>query len=213
MARPRGAPGHRRRTEDRARIPAAGEPGRGGTFRRASRDRRGPDPRRRLPRRSRGAGDASRPNLPDGEHWGTGEIVITSVDVLGADGEPTSVVGERSPMRIRIRYETEGSYEEPTFGIALHNEQGLHVTGTNTRLARRSTGTVCGSGTVEYHTESLPLLAGAYEISVAVEDQFSQHTFDRYDRAWQIRVRPEGEQEVYGLVDIGGDWTVTPGGT
>ena len=144
----------------------------------------------------------------EGEHWGRGEVSITSVDFLGPDGEPVTVIGERSPLRIRIGYETDGRFEEPTFGIGIHNESGLHVTGTNTRMSQRSTGTISGTGFVEYTTDRLPLLAGVYEFSVAIEDQFSQHTFDRYDRAWTLRVRHDGEQAVHGMVDIGGDWLV-----
>jgi len=151
----------------------------------------------------------ARPRItPDGEHWGGGEVRITDVQFLGADDQPLTAAGERSPLRIRISYETDGTYEEPTFGIAIHNESGLHITGTNTRLSKRSTGTVHGRGFVEYTTELLPLLAGVYEISVAIEDQYSQHTFDRYDRGWVLRVRHDGEQAVHGMVDIGGDWRV-----
>jgi ABC-2 type transport system ATP-binding protein/lipopolysaccharide transport system ATP-binding protein len=145
---------------------------------------------------------------PDGEHWGGGELTITKVEFLDGSGNPISAAGERSPLRIRISYHTDETLEQPTFGIAIHNEAGLHVSGTNTRMAGRRTGTITGDGVVEYVTDRLPLLAGVYEISVAVEDQFSQHTFDRYDRAWQLRVRHEGEQAVVGLVDVGGDWHV-----
>ncbi|HNI34391.1 MAG TPA: ABC transporter ATP-binding protein [Microthrixaceae bacterium] len=151
----------------------------------------------------------SRPRITTaGEHWGGGEVTITSVEFLDQSGKAVTVVGERSALRIRIGYEASGVYEQPTFGIAVHNESGLHVTGTNTRLAGRSTGTISGRGWVEYDVDRLPLLAGVYEISVAIEDQFSQHTFDRYDRGWTLRVRHDGEQAVVGLVDIGGDWTL-----
>lgn len=150
---------------------------------------------------------ASRPRIsPDGEHWGGGEVRITAVEFLGPDDTPVTAIGERSPLRIRVSYDTDETVVEPTFGIAIHNESGLHVTGTNTRLSGRSTGTINGPGRVEYTTDRLPLLAGVYEISVAIEDQFSQHTFDRYDRSWQLRVRHDGEQAVQGMVDIGGDW-------
>ncbi|NLA36887.1 MAG: ABC transporter ATP-binding protein [Actinobacteria bacterium] len=148
-----------------------------------------------------------------GEHWGGGEVRITDVRFLDPTGKQTTIIGERSPLRIRVDYTTDETVENPTFGIAVHNEQGLHVSGTNTRLMGRQVGTVSGSGYVEYVVDALPLLAGAYEVSVAIEDQYSQHTFDRYDRAWTIHIRPEGEQAVVGLVDIGGDWVFGPSDT
>lgn len=145
-----------------------------------------------------------------GEHWGTGEAVITSVEFLDESGRPKSVFTERGQFRIRIGYETSEVLDNPTFGIAVHSESGLHMTGTNTRMMGHHMGEVTGTGTVEFVVDSLPLLAGVYEISVAIEDQWSQHTFDRYDRSWTIHVRAEGEQPVVGLVDIGGRWLSSP---
>ena len=143
-----------------------------------------------------------------GEHWGSGEVRVTSVEFLGADGAPTDLIVSGAPLRIRIGYESDIEVEDPTFGIAIHHEGGMHVTGTNTRLSKRFTGWVDGKGHVEYHTSHLPLLQGSYLVSVAIEDRFSQHTFDRYDYGWHLRIRHEGEQMVHGLVDIGGDWDV-----
>jgi len=44
---------------------------------------------------------------------------------------------------------------------------------------------------------------------VAIEDEHSQHVFDRYDLAWRIRVRHSGEVVQHGLVDLGGKWDLS----
>jgi hypothetical protein len=150
-----------------------------------------------------------RPSIAnEGEHWGSGEVRITSLDFVDGGGEVVDLVAAGAPLRIRIRYQADEPVTDPTFGIAIHHEGGVHITGTNTRLSRIKTGTISGVGVVEYTTDSLPLLPGTYLISVAIEDQFSQHTFERYDMAWRLRVRHAGDQEIKGLVDIGGAWKV-----
>jgi ABC-2 type transport system ATP-binding protein/lipopolysaccharide transport system ATP-binding protein len=146
--------------------------------------------------------------VANGEHWGSGEVRITDVQFLGPDGDGAGIVAEGALLRVRISYETDITVEQPTFGIAIHTEGGIHVTGTNTRLSKHSTGVISGSGWVEYTTERLPILPGTYMVSIAIEDHFSQHTYDRYDQAWRLRVRHDGEQVVHGLVDIGGDWII-----
>ncbi len=146
----------------------------------------------------------------DGEHWGSGEVRITAVDFIGSDGQETDVIGEGSPLTVRVSYESDQPIERPTFGIAIHQEGGVQVTGTNTRLSNQDTGTVVGPGVIEYSTSRLPLLPGTYLFSVAIEDRFSQHTYDRYDYGWRLRVRHDAEQEIHGIVDIGGDWIAQP---
>jgi len=149
--------------------------------------------------------------VEDGDHWGSGEIRITAVEFVGDSGRPTEVIPQGSPLRVRIGYSTTGTHDNPTFGIAIHAEGGVHVAGANTRLSGCPTGEITGTGWVEFSTDHLPLLDGSYLISVAVEDRYSQHTYDRYDQAWHLRIRHDGEQAVAGLVDVGGSWRVLPG--
>ena len=146
-----------------------------------------------------------------GEHWGSGDVRITDVEFLDEDGASAEVVASGHPMKIRISYSASKPVEEPNFGIGIHHEGGVHITGTNTRLSRIHTGTISGEGVVEYSTDHLPLLPGTYLISVAVEDLHSQHIFDRYDMAWRLRVRHAGDQQIHGLVDIGGSWKLLAG--
>ncbi|MEI2698424.1 MAG: ABC transporter ATP-binding protein [Microthrixaceae bacterium] len=148
---------------------------------------------------------------PEGEHWGSGELRITDVEFLDEQNAPIDVVPGGSPLRIRVSYESSAPITNPTFGLAVHSEGGVHVTGTNTRLSKLLTGDVDGTGTVEYVTERLPLLPGTYLVSLAVEDQHSQHTYDRYDLGWRLRVRQDSDLVMHGLVDIGGEWRLRGG--
>lgn len=144
---------------------------------------------------------------PEGQRWGSGELRLTAVELLDGDGAPVEILPAGSALRLRVTYECSQPIENPNFGIAVYSEGGVHVTGTSTRLSRLDLGTVTGHGTVEYVTDALPLLPGTYLLSVAVEDQHSQHTFDRYDLGWRLRVRQSSELVMHGLVDIGGRWS------
>ena len=144
----------------------------------------------------------------DGTHWGTGEGRFTSLDVLDAEGRPMRSIPRGSAMRLRIEFEAYEELDNPVVGIALHTEGGVHITGTNTRLSGVRTGRVRGPRVVEYRTDSLPLLPGNYLLTIALTDEHYQRVYDRYDLAWRLRVRPSGEIEIHGLVDVGGDWIV-----
>lgn len=149
------------------------------------------------------------PITPDGDHWGSGEVRITSVEVLDSSGSPLQVIPQGSALRLRIEFDADVEVEDPTIGIAVHSESGVHITGTNTRLSNLRTGRIRGAGAVDWVTDRLPLLPGSYLMSVAIEDAHSQHTFDRYDMGWRLRIRQNSEQVLHGLVDPGGSWVLS----
>ena len=153
---------------------------------------------------------AGAPSITDaGTHWGSGEVRITAVDVLAPDGSELVNINSGSQVRIRIALESSVAVENPTVGIALHTEGGVHVTGTNTRLSNLETGVVDGAAAVEFTSDRFPLLPGSYMMSVAIEDAFSQHTYDRYDMAWRLNVRQSSDKVIHGLVDVGGEWELS----
>jgi ABC-2 type transport system ATP-binding protein/lipopolysaccharide transport system ATP-binding protein len=96
------------------------------------------------------------------------------------------------------------------FGIALHSGSGVHLTGTNTKIDSVDTGKIDGSGHVDFVIESLPLTPGDYELTVAVNDEFVQHVYDRHDRAWRLAVREGTSLAPEGLMDLRGRWSLSP---
>jgi ABC-type polysaccharide/polyol phosphate transport system ATPase subunit len=141
-----------------------------------------------------------------GQRWGTGAVEITGVDVLSG-GRPAATVRTRDAVTIRLHYRCAAPVERPVFGVAIHRDDGVHVTGPNTRTSGLVIDRVEGTGAVDYAIEGLPLLPGRYLVSAAVYDHDLITPFDHRDRVVPLVVVEGGTAERFGLVELGAGWT------
>src|SRR6185503_12913216 len=79
------------------------------------------------------------------QRWGTGAIEITRVDLLSG-GQPAATVRTRDDLTIRLHYTCAAPVDRPVFGLAIHRDDGVHVTGPNTRTSGFPVDRVEGSG-------------------------------------------------------------------
>ena len=89
-----------------------------------------------------------------GHRWGTGAIQITHVELFSGDrrldaASPT--VSTRDALRVRVHYTCPEPVDRPVFGLAIHRDDGVHVTGPNTHMAGIDMGTVAGEGDDRLH--------------------------------------------------------------
>lgn len=141
-----------------------------------------------------------------GERWGSGEIEILSVELLG-DGERTDLVSTNSKFTIRINLIAHQPVPNPVVGIRITHLHGMNVWGTNTKRRGFSIPALTGSATVELDIERLPLLEGTYDLTVAVNDHAEVHPFDH----WEKRIRFDVHQTSTfdeGLVRVDGQWSI-----
>jgi lipopolysaccharide transport system ATP-binding protein len=138
--------------------------------------------------------------------WGSGEVRITACDVLDASGRAESIVVTGSPAAIRLRYEAARRVERPVFGLAIHRQDGVHVTGPNTRDAGLEIEWVEGAGEVRFEIPEWPLLEGTYLLSASVYDSALAEPFDYHHRRFPIHVRAGHAGQRYGLLHLAGTW-------
>lgn len=102
---------------------------------------------------------------------GDGRAKLTSIELLGETGQPTSVwrSGELATIKLTVSYQ--GDAEDPVVGILIRTRVGLNVYGTNTELEGLHFGPVT-SGDVETVTYSFPchLCPGDYTLTAASHD-------------------------------------------
>ena len=146
----------------------------------------------------------------DSERWGTGDIEITSVRLLNADGDEQQQFQTGDSLIVEMSYTAHRPIEEPEFGLAIHRQDGTHVNGPNSQLAGLKMGTVTGSGVVRYEVEELMLLPAQYELTVAIHDSLLSYAYDYHNRAYSFRVVPGGTREVHGLVALPAQWQWEP---
>ncbi len=156
--------------------------------------------------RLRAGNDIDAPVGLDGElqRWGSHCVEINGISLLDAKGSPCLSFATAEPLRVRIHYTAHQRIANPVFGLAIYRSDGLHLTGPNTQEARLKIPFIEGSGWVEWVVDSLPLLAGQYDVSVAVYDHALTHAHDHHHRMYSFLVR--GAPTPAGLFDFAGTW-------
>ena len=148
--------------------------------------------------RHRDSDEAAEPDL---------EIEILAVEVRDGAGSPTTTVDHGTPMQVAIRYRAHTRLDDRAFGYSINAENGAHVCGTHTQIAGVPSGVIePGDGEAVFAIDSIPLIAGNYEVSGAIADKHVQHMFDRRDRETRLIVRRGDVRAGAGLVEIPGEW-------
>lgn len=142
------------------------------------------------------------------QRWGTQRIQITKVELCDHTGSPRKVFVTGFPLQIRIHFEAPELVEDPVFGIAIHHQNGTHITGPNTDFAGVFIPVAHGKGTITFEIPNLPLLSGDYLVSVAVHNRADTEMYDYHDRAYLLRVAPGQTRERYGLITLNGNWHI-----
>jgi lipopolysaccharide transport system ATP-binding protein len=97
-----------------------------------------------------------------------GDIGISSVQLLGRDGDPCEIFETGHRMTIRVGYEARLPVLNPGFAIDIHREDGVYLFGINTRMDGREMGLIDGRGHVDLEIDALQIPAGSYAISVGI---------------------------------------------
>jgi lipopolysaccharide transport system ATP-binding protein len=138
---------------------------------------------------------------------GTRKVEIIQVRVIDADGQEQTIFKTGRYLAIQMDYLAHEPVPSPIFGIALHRQDGFHISGPNTAQAGLTLPTINGEGTVTYIVPYLPLLEGLYQLTVAVVNHDDTEIFDYHDQAYPFRVvNDETIGERYGLMTLRGEW-------
>ncbi len=144
--------------------------------------------------------------------WGTREIEITSVQFIGADGQPTHVFRSGDPMTVQLTVTAARPADDFAFGIGIFNGDGVCCYGTNTWVEELAGRHLEGSGEVRFVIDSLDLTEGTYKIDVAAHSRDGYpydyhrllHTFRVKSRIKDVGIyRPRHRWEFSPSVQIG----------
>jgi lipopolysaccharide transport system ATP-binding protein len=120
--------------------------------------------------------------------WGSREVEIAAVDLLGEDGEPSHVFhsGERVTIRMAVR--AHQPVQDFAFGIGIFNAEGVCCYGTNTMIEELAGDRLEGDGEVAIVLEGLDLVEGTYKLDVAVHRQ-DGYPYDYHRLLYTFRVK------------------------
>jgi ABC-2 type transport system ATP-binding protein len=158
-------------------------------------------------------GEVHSDRAADGAHgvrWGSGEALITDIEMLDAAGNSVTTVRTGDDVRFRLHYKFLQPIEQPIFGLAIYTIDGVHVTGPNTREANFVPDRLDGTGWVDFHIPRLLLVRGIYDLSVSLVDYSVLHSYDFRHRAFRFDVERGTPEEQFGVVSLGGEWEGLP---
>jgi ABC-type polysaccharide/polyol phosphate transport system ATPase subunit len=106
--------------------------------------------------------------------WGSGEVLVEDVELIGPGGLPTRSLEPGQPFGVRLHYKANGPCRNPVFGVGIYRADGTMVQVSNNQWRENPIevhGMQAGeTGTVEMSCDSLPLLTGSYYITTFLYD-------------------------------------------
>ena len=80
------------------------------------------------------AATAPETEIGEGQHrWGSGKVRITHVELCDGTGTPRRyILSAEEPSRCGCITAPRDGSKNPVFGLAIHHQNGAHITGPNT---------------------------------------------------------------------------------
>jgi len=119
----------------------------------------------------------------------TKRVTITNVSIE----HPGSLVGRTAllpdeAMTIRVRYFAAEPTDDLLFGIAIHDENGTDIYGTNTEIVGVKMPLADGDNEVVLDFEHVPLLDGTYLVTLAIQSTDEGTVHDWREQQYQFSV-------------------------
>ncbi|MGB2716801.1 MAG: ABC transporter ATP-binding protein [Vicinamibacterales bacterium] len=120
--------------------------------------------------------------------WGSREVEITDVALVGGDGQAGHVFhsGERVDIHIKMRAPL--AIDDFVIGIGIFNAEGVCCFGTNTGIADLQSQRLVGDVEAVFTIESLDLVEGTYKLDVAVHKR-DGYPYDYHRLLYTFRVK------------------------
>lgn len=152
--------------------------------------------------------EASQQPLAPESQWGDQKIKLSNICLYDGNGQEQTIFQTGDTLILKMDYLANEEIIAPVFGVAIHRQDGAHITGPNTALSHIEIPRVYGKGRITFKIPFLPVLEGLYQFSVAALNHSDTEMFDYHDRVYPFRVINRGGkiQEPYGMVTVNGEW-------
>ncbi|MBK8179204.1 MAG: ABC transporter ATP-binding protein [Planctomycetes bacterium] len=148
--------------------------------------------------------------------WGTGEIEVTEVELLGSESKPVHAFTTGEPFRVRIGWRAHKDTPLPVFGLGLYRSDGTYVNGSNHHWRDRPIEVrdikAGESGVVEMAVDGLQLLQGQYYLTTFVYDhsKAAPTAIDHREHASTFEVLDPRHLQ-HGMLFLHSRWSVSRG--
>jgi ABC-type polysaccharide/polyol phosphate transport system ATPase subunit len=120
--------------------------------------------------------------------WGSREVEITDVTLVGGDGQPGHVFHSGDRVDIRIKMRSALAVDDFVIGVGIFNAEGVCCFGTNTGIAELKTERLVGDVEAVFTIDSLDLVEATYKLDVAVHRR-DGYPYDYHRLLYTFRVK------------------------
>jgi ABC-type polysaccharide/polyol phosphate transport system ATPase subunit len=120
--------------------------------------------------------------------WGSREIEITDVQLVGADGVAGHVFHSGQSLAIQIALRSPVENGDFVIGIGIFNAEGVCCYGTNTSLEELKAVRIVGDAHARFTIDSLDLVEGTYKLDVAIH-KLDGYPYDYHRLLYTFRVK------------------------
>ena len=124
----------------------------------------------------------------DSGRWGTREIEIANVTLLGPDQEAGHVFQSGDPIEVRMEVSAKEKITDFVFGLGLFNADNVCVYGTNTNLEEFQPTEIDGNAVVTFRIDKLDLVEGTYRLDLAAH-KADGYPYDYHRLLYTFRVK------------------------
>jgi len=130
---------------------------------------------------------------------------ITKVEFLDKDGKEKNVFETGEDIVARIYYTAKKRIEKPVFGVAIHTQDGIHISGPNTRTSKFDIDFIEGNNFINFIILKNNFFTGNYKFTVALYNWECVIPFDYQDKLYTFKVISK-EVNQNGLIKIETLW-------
>jgi ABC-type polysaccharide/polyol phosphate transport system ATPase subunit len=138
------------------------------------------------------------------KEWGTGEVRIEDVALLGADGERRSQFLSGEPLTLRLRLVADEPVAAPRLSYELRDSSGLLLAGGAQAAAELGWNAETSVLPVRFEIDELPFADGRFHLRLGLSDQSGERLYHWLDDAAVFVVVPGGDER--GAVRVEGRW-------
>ncbi|MPY87384.1 MAG: ATP-binding cassette domain-containing protein [Luteitalea sp.] len=120
--------------------------------------------------------------------WGSRELEIADVTLVGEDGHPGHVFHSGDRVTVRLAVHARDEIRDFAFGVAIFNAGRVCCYGTNTSIEQLQPEFVRGRGEVRFVIDRLDLTEGTYKLDVAAH-KLDGYPYDYHRQLYTFRVK------------------------
>ena len=138
------------------------------------------------------------------KEWGTGEVRIDDVALLGAGGESRTQFLSGESLTLRLRLVAEQPVPPPRLSYELRDSSGLLLAGATQPTAELGWTDESSELPIRFEIDELPLADGRFHLRLGLADESGERLYHSIDDAAIFVVVPGGEER--GAVRVEGRW-------